>query len=112
MAQLKELTSEEIVTLFKDPQTLFFFMKDKKKMHNGKYDAIGIKKQKNATAFLKKYFQKQPGEAENYMAAPITFRDVEYLQEFMVKCKIHDCVLSTWDCLRKRLCRKHNKLSI
>lgn len=88
MAQLKELTSEEIVTLFKDPQTLFFFMKDKKKMHNGKYDAIGIKKQKNATAFLKKYFQKQPGEAENYMAAPITFRDVEYLQEFMVKCKI------------------------
>ena len=88
MAQLKELTADEILALFNSPQTISIFMKNKKKMHNDRYDAIGIKNQKNAKAFLKKFFQKQPNAANDYTTAPITFAHVAQLLDFVEKCKI------------------------
>lgn len=94
MAQLKELTADEILALFNSPQTISFFMKNKKKMHNDRYDAIGIKNQKNAKAFLKKYFQKQPNAANDYTTAPITFAHVAQLLDFVEKCKIQQlCIV-------------------
>ena len=94
MAQLCVLTPEEIIAIFDTPQTIYFFMKNKKKLHNTKYDAIGIKNQKNANAFLKKYFQKQPKLANEYVTASITFKDIAHLRDFVSKCNIQQfCIV-------------------
>ena len=88
MAQLKVLSAIEIDSLFSHPQTCFFFMQEKKRLRNEKFDAIGIFDRTQTHSFLSRYFKGDTDKALSYNPVPISFQSPAHLYDFFTKCNI------------------------
>lgn len=89
MAKINVLTPVVIDNLLTTPQTYYFFInKDKQRLRNEKFDAIGVANRDNAEAVLNSYFQGNKNKIQEYILAPITFNTAPHLQMFFTKGKI------------------------
>lgn len=94
MGQIHILTPEEINNFLSEKRTLFFFMKEKKRLHSDKFDAIGVYNQANAAKTLLHHFKGNADATKGYVTAAITIQNVEYLYKFFVQCNLKQIYLS------------------
>ena len=94
MAKMHVLTAPEITQLFSKEQTLFFFMKEKKRLRNDKFDAIGIVNYANAQPFLTQYFRGDAEKAQEYTAASITLKNPTHLFDFFSQCHLKNIYIA------------------
>lgn len=89
MAKINVLNSVDIDNLLSVPQTYYFFVnKNKQRLRNEKFEAIGIANRDNAVEALTAYFRGDKNKTQEYVLAPITFNTASHLQAFFSKGQI------------------------
>lgn len=94
MGQIHLLTPEEINNFFSTQQTLFFFMKDKKRLRTEKWDAIGVCNHANASKALIQHFNGDVEAAKGHVVAALTVKNINQVYNFFKQCNLQQVYLA------------------